>query len=35
MPFYRFELRPQETVSPHYSTATGGTVTGDAIEGGR
>jgi len=35
VPFYRFEALPQETVSPHYSTATGGTVTGEAIEVGR
>ncbi len=26
MPFYRFEELQQETISPHYSTAFGGTV---------
>lgn len=35
MPFYRFEGLPQETISPHYSTAAGGTVTGDVIEVGK
>lgn len=34
MPFYRFEGLPQETISPHYSTAFGGTVTGAKIEVG-
>ncbi len=34
MPFYRFDALPQETVSPHYSTATGSTVTGEKIEVG-
>jgi quercetin dioxygenase-like cupin family protein len=35
MPFYRFEQLPQETISPDYSTAAGGTVTGEVIEVGR
>jgi quercetin dioxygenase-like cupin family protein len=35
MPFYRFDELPQETISPDYSTAAGGTVTGDVIEVGR
>jgi len=35
MPFYRFEQLPQETVAPDYSTAAGGTVTGEVIEVGR
>src|SRR5437016_13120981 len=35
MPFYRFEKLPQETISPHYSTAAGGTVTGEIIEVGK
>ncbi|HTD45697.1 MAG TPA: cupin domain-containing protein, partial [bacterium] len=35
MPFYRFEKLPQETISPHYSTAAGGTVTGEVIEVGK
>src|SRR5437879_3045893 len=35
MPFYRFETLPQETISPHYSTAVGGTVTGEVIEVGK
>lgn len=35
MPFHRFEALPQETVSPHYSTAAGGTVTGEVIEVGK
>lgn len=34
MPFFRFETLPQETISPHYSTAFGGTVTGAKIEVG-
>ena len=34
MPFYRFEELPQEVISPHYSTAFGGTVTGSKIEVG-
>lgn len=34
MPFYRFEELGQETISPHYSTAFGGTVTGKKIEVG-
>ncbi len=35
MPFYRFEQLPQETISPDYSTAAGGTVTGEVIEVGK
>ncbi len=35
MPFHRFEALPQETISPHYSTAAGGTVTGEVIEVGK
>ncbi len=35
MPFYRFEELPQETISPHYSSATGATVTGRKIEVGK
>jgi len=35
MPFFRFEGLPQETISPHYSSAAGGTVTGDVIEVGK
>jgi len=35
VPFYRFEKLPQETISPHYSTAAGGTVTGEIIEVGK
>lgn len=35
MPFYRFEQLPQETISPEYSTAAGGTVTGEVIEVGK
>lgn len=35
MPFYRWTDLPQEVISPHYSTATGGTVTGEVIEVGR
>ncbi len=35
MPFYRFEELPQETISPHYSSAKGGTVTGKKIEVGK
>ena len=35
MPFYRFEGLPQETISPHYSSAAGGTVTGEIIEVGK
>ncbi len=34
MPFYRFDELPSETISPHYSTAAGGTVTGAKIEVG-
>ncbi len=34
MPFYRFEELTQETISPHYSTAFGGTVRGQKIEVG-
>ncbi len=34
MPFYRFEELSQEVISPHYSTAHGGTVTGEKIEVG-
>jgi quercetin dioxygenase-like cupin family protein len=34
MPFYRFEELPQEIISPHYSSAFGGTVTGAKIEVG-
>jgi len=34
MPFYRFDRLPQEAISPHYSSATGGTVTGERIEVG-
>jgi quercetin dioxygenase-like cupin family protein len=34
VPFYRFDELPSETISPHYSTATGGTVTGEKIEVG-
>lgn len=34
MPFYRFEELAQEVISPHYSTAHGGTVTGEKIEVG-
>lgn len=34
MPFYRFEELEQETISPHYSTAFGGTVRGEKIEVG-
>jgi quercetin dioxygenase-like cupin family protein len=35
MPFHRWTDLPQEVISPHYSTATGGTVTGQVIEVGR
>ena len=35
MPFYRFDTLPGETISPHYSSANGGTVTGEVIEVGR
>jgi quercetin dioxygenase-like cupin family protein len=35
MPFYRFDQLKQETISPDYSTAAGGTVTGQVIEVGR
>ncbi|TMI84748.1 MAG: cupin domain-containing protein [Bacillati bacterium ANGP1] len=35
MPFYRFEQLKQETISPDYSTAAGGTVTGQVIEVGK
>lgn len=34
MPFFRFDKLPQETISPNYSTAAGGTVTGEKIEVG-
>lgn len=34
MPFYRFDELPSETISPDYSTAAGGTVTGAKIEVG-
>jgi quercetin dioxygenase-like cupin family protein len=35
MPFHKWDLLPDEVISPHYSTATGGTVTGSLIEVGR
>src|SRR5262250_1067675 len=35
MPFHKWEALPDEVISPHYSTATGGTVTGSVIEVGR
>lgn len=35
MPLYSFEALPQEVVTPRYSTATGGTITGEKIEVGR
>jgi quercetin dioxygenase-like cupin family protein len=35
MPFHKWEALPDEVISPHYSTATGGTVTGAVIEVGR
>ncbi len=35
MPFHKWEALPDEVISPHYSTATGGTVTGAIIEVGR
>ncbi len=35
MPFYKFEELPQETISPQYSSAAGGTVTGMKIEVGK
>jgi quercetin dioxygenase-like cupin family protein len=35
MPFHKWEALPDEVISPHYSTATGGTVTGSIIEVGR
>ncbi|HLW46305.1 MAG TPA: cupin domain-containing protein [bacterium] len=35
MPFYKWDTLPDEVISPHYSTATGGTVTGAVIEVGR
>jgi quercetin dioxygenase-like cupin family protein len=35
MPFHRWTDLAQEVISPHYSTATGGTVTGEVIEVGR
>lgn len=35
MPFHKWDALPDEVISPHYSTATGGTVTGSLIEVGR
>jgi quercetin dioxygenase-like cupin family protein len=35
MPFHNWDTLPDEAISPHYSTATGGTVTGAVIEVGR
>jgi quercetin dioxygenase-like cupin family protein len=35
MPFHKWDTLPDEVISPHYSTATGGTVTGSIIEVGR
>jgi quercetin dioxygenase-like cupin family protein len=35
MPFHKWDALPDEVISPHYSTATGGTVTGAVIEVGR
>lgn len=35
MAFYSFDKQNQEVVSPHYSTAHGGTVTAKTIEVGR
>lgn len=35
MPFYKWDQLIQETVTPKYSTAHGGTVTGQVIEVGR
>ncbi len=35
MPVYSFQALPQEIVTPRYSTATGGTITGEKIEVGR
>lgn len=35
MPVYSFSALPQEVVTPKYSTATGGTITGSRIEVGR
>ena len=35
MPFHKWEALADEVISPHYSTATGGTVTGAVIEVGR
>ncbi len=35
MPFYKWTELTDEVISPHYSTATGGTVTGEVIEVGR
>lgn len=35
MPFHKWDALPDEVISPHYSTATGGTVTGAIIEVGR
>lgn len=35
MPVYTFGDLPQEVVTPRYSTATGGTITGSKIEVGR
>ncbi len=35
MPVFSFEALPQEVVTPRYSTATGGTITGSKIEVGR
>jgi len=34
VPFYRFDELPSETISPHYSTAAGGTVTAAKIDVG-
>ena len=35
MPFHKWEALADEVISPHYSTATGGTITGAVIEVGR
>ena len=35
MPFYTWDALPSEVISPDYSTAAGGTVTGAIIEVGR
>lgn len=34
MPIYRFDELPKETISPHYSSSVGATVTGEKIEVG-